>query len=114
MRNRYLIGAGVALATMLTMADAKAQLFGSWGPPVWYFGAEGGWTSLDRQNGRIGGVIPIRERYQDGYNIGARVGAEFGPWRLEEEFRHQRNDMGVVTVPGFLNAKLNGDRRANA
>ena len=117
MRNRYLIGAGVALATVMTMADARAQLFGSWGPPVWYFGAEGGWTSLDTQTGRIGGGVfgPIRERYQDGYNVGARVGAEFGPWRLEEEFRHQQNDMGRITVPaaGF-DGRLNGDRRANA
>ena len=114
MNYRYLIGAGVALATVLNWGDARAQLFGPLGPPVWYFGAEGGWTALDSQADRFGNTnTTIRQHFKNGYNAGARVGAEFGPWRLDEEFSHRQNDLGRLAI-GNASARLNGDRRANA
>ena len=53
MRNRYLIGAGVALAMALSWADARAQLFPlPTGPGTIYFGVEGGYTNLEDATGR--------------------------------------------------------------
>ena len=74
MRNRYLLGAGVALAVALSWADAQAQLFAApAGPGAWYFGGEGGWTALDNQSGRTLG-LPVRQSFNDGFNVGARGG----------------------------------------
>ena len=47
MRNRCLLGAGVALAASLVCAQAQAQFLT--GPGTFYFGGEGGWTSLPNQ-----------------------------------------------------------------
>jgi len=109
MRYRYLIGAGVALAAMLSWADARAQL---WLPPaggqVWYFGAEGGWTNLEDQTFKLG-PVRLNERFNDGYNVGARTGIEWGPWRFEEEFRYQKN--GYNRLDGIA---VQGDRTAYA
>ena len=56
MKYRFLIGAGVALATMLGVAEAQAQwLVGPTGPAVWYAGPEGGWTNLEDQKLRAAG-----------------------------------------------------------
>src|SRR4249920_3976431 len=115
MRNRYLLGAGVALAVALSWADAQAQLFAApAGPGAWYFGGEGGWTSLDSQSGRTNiGNFPVRSSFDTGYNIGARAGYEWGPWRFEEEFRYQQNGRTNFNVAGF-NLGVNGDRNAYA
>ena len=72
MRNRYLLGAGVALAVALSWANAQAQLFGP-GPAALYFGIEGGWTNLEDQNSTIG-PTHFRQRFDDGFNVGARAG----------------------------------------
>ena len=60
MTNRYLLGAGVALAVALGGAQAHAQLF-PWNQQgvagAWYIGPEGGWTSLNSNNsGTVSGV----------------------------------------------------------
>src|SRR5260370_38957783 len=83
MRNRYLLGAGIALAVALSWADARAQLFAMpSGPGAWYFGGEGGWTSLESpQTGRIAG-IRWSESFDEGFNVGARAGYEWGPLRF--------------------------------
>jgi len=102
MRNRFLLGAGVALAMALSSADASAQLF-PWNQPgvagSWYFGGEGGWTMLDNAKGNAGG-IGSTQHFKDGFNIGARAGYEWGPWRLEEEFSFRQNGIGSVAVSG--------------
>ena len=108
MRNRYLLGAGVALAVALSWTDARAQLFASpAGPGAWYFGGEGGWTALENQSGSFGvrappgivaGTTGIRQRFNDGPNVGARAGYEWGPWRFEEEFRFQQNGLSSLTL----------------
>src|SRR5436309_15829742 len=93
MRTRYLLGAGVALAMALSWADARAQLFPlPTGPGTIYFGVEGGYTALEDARGHIVGTsIPVRQRWDDGYNVGARAGYEWGPFRFEEEFRFAQN-----------------------
>ena len=75
MRNRFLLGAGVALAMALSWADAQAQLFvPPSGPGTWYFGGQVGWTNLDSQSGKLaktaGGTITARESWDDGFNTG--------------------------------------------
>jgi outer membrane protein OmpA-like peptidoglycan-associated protein len=99
MENRFLLGAGVALAVALSWADAQAQLLpmGS-GPGAWYFGGEGGWTALDNASNRVGG-FGFRQRFDDGFNIGARAGYEWGPLRFEEEFNFRQN--GISSVGGL-------------
>ncbi len=99
MRNRYLLGAGVALAVALSWANAQAQLFGGpAGPGAWYFGGEGGWTSLESpQTGTIaskGRSSASRSVTRPSTTVTMSAlarGYEWGPWRFEEEFRFQQN-----------------------
>ena len=114
MRNRYLLGAGVAFAVALSWADAQAQLLPMpTGPGAWYFGGGGGWTSLESpQTGTLGGAS-FRQRFSDGYSIGARVGYEWGPLRFEEEFRFQQNGIAGVGA-GAVNVAATGNRNAYA
>src|SRR5262249_770741 len=52
MTNRYLLGAGVALAVALGGAQAHAQsVWWPTGTPwAWYIGPEGGWSKLPNNN----------------------------------------------------------------
>ena len=135
MRNRFLLGAGVALAMALSWADAQAQLLvPPSGPGTWYFGGEIGWTNLESQRGRLtlnngtGATTTLRESFNDGLNTGVRGGYEWGPWRFEEEFRFQTNGLHSLSLgpslalPPSLGAGrfggrstlVNGDRNAYA
>ncbi len=108
MRNRYLLGAGIALAVALSWADAQAQLFATpAGPGVWYFGGEGGWTSLDSFGKSIAG-ISATTHVNDGFNVGARAGYEWGPWRFEEEFSFRQNGITHISAGG-LSTTANGN-----
>ncbi len=114
MKNRYLLGAGVALALALSGADAQAQMLAMpSGPGAWYFGGEGGWTTLPSpQSGSTLGTS-INQRFNSGFNAGIRGGYEWGPLRLEEEFRFQQDGIsGFNSVLGNVNA--NGNRNAYA
>jgi outer membrane protein OmpA-like peptidoglycan-associated protein len=113
MRHRYLLGAGVALAMAMSWGSAQAQLFGAPGAPgAWYFGGEGGWTSLEDQSGKA--VFGrFGENFDSGFNAGARAGYEWGPWRLEEEFRFQSNGINSVNAGG-LSVAAKGNRNAYA
>jgi outer membrane protein OmpA-like peptidoglycan-associated protein len=134
MKYRFLIGASVALATALSCADARAQLglgplFPTGTPPVWYFGGEGGWTSLENQTARTtipGGVFGVgsppigvsaNENFNDGFNVGVRGGIEWGPWRFEEEFNYRQNGVSSLNAfhaGGFTggNVQTQGNRNA--
>jgi OmpA-OmpF porin, OOP family len=113
MRNRFLLGAGVALAVALSWADARAQLFAMpSGPGAWYFGGEGGWTMLDNESGTFGG-LGFKQNFNDGFNVGARVGYEWGPLRLEEEFNFRQNGISSVNIGGAF-FKTNGNRNTYA
>ena len=117
MRHRYLLGAGVALAVALSWAGARAQLLAPpSGPATWYFGGQGGWTDLENQGGHFAGTH-LGERYNNGFNTGARAGLEWGPWRFEEEFSWQDNVLSGVNsvfIPKGGTTAVGGQRDAYA
>src|SRR4051795_11349302 len=110
MKNRYLLGAGAALAVALGCAEANAQFAFMGGPyPVaFYAGPEGGWTQLTNQSTTVttpaftatsfsntginqGTAGPFNSfsfnsKYDSGFNAGARAGIQWGPIRIEEEY----------------------------
>jgi len=130
MKNRYLLGAGVALAMALSCAEANAQ-WPWWGtyPSVFYIGPEGGWTSLANHNDivttpsfTLNGAGPFNifstsARFDSGFNAGARAGVQWGPVRVEEEYSYRHN--GLSSFSSFFNAAGNstafsGNRNTNA
>ncbi|MGE5272083.1 MAG: OmpA family protein [Thiohalocapsa sp.] len=113
--RKSLLGAGVALAMAFGWANAQAQLLvPPSGPGAWYFGGEGGWTSLDSPEiGRHAGAR-WREAFGDGFNVGVRGGYEWGPWRFEEEFSFRQNGIKSLKWDGAPRIKTNGNRDAYA
>src|SRR5260221_9370830 len=124
MKYRFLIGASVALATALSCADARAQMgpiFPTGAPTVWYFGPEGGWTSLTNQPNTAtipGGVfgagsppegITATSNTDDRFNAGVRGGVEWGPWRFEEEFNFRQTGINSLSARR-LTVATQGDR----
>jgi len=126
MKSRYLISAGAALAVAFGCAEANAQFafMGGPYPTVFYVGPEGGWTSLSNQKDTIttvpfrvdsGVVIPPNgpffnkfngsARYDSGFNAGGRLGMQYGPWRLEEEYSYRRN--GLSSFGAFFGPNIN-------
>jgi OOP family OmpA-OmpF porin len=113
MRNRFLLGAGVAFAVAMSWATAQAQfLVMPSGPGTWYFGGEGGWTSLPNQSGSSFG-FGFNQHFNDGFNAGARGGYEWGPWRFEEELTYRQNGVSFASLDGF-GTRATGDRNAYA
>ena len=108
MTNRCLLGAGVALAVVFGGAQAHAQSYVQSQPQSWwwptgtpwgpYIGPEGGWTSLTSNSGHVSGATftgptgggfttpgaNVTPNFDSGFNVGARGGIQWGPWRLEE------------------------------
>ena len=123
MKSRYLLGAGAALAMALGGAEANAQSTWLGYPVAWYVGPEGGWTSLSNQKDSIttqpfrvdNGLVPANgpfatgfngsARYDSGFNAGGRIGGQFGPWRLEEEYSYRRN--GLSSFGAFFGPNVN-------
>jgi OmpA-OmpF porin, OOP family len=135
MKSRYLLGAGAALAVAFGCAEANAQSTWLGYPVAWYVGPEGGWTSLGNQKDAIttvpfrvdsGVVVPPNgpffnkfngsARYDSGFNAGARLGGQFGPWRLEEEYSYRHN--GLSSFGAFFgpntNSLFQGERNTHA
>jgi len=79
----------------------------------WYVGGEAGWTHLADEPARA--IIPVfgprsdNETWDAGFNVGGRVGYAWNGWRLEEEFRAQRD--GAAT---FSRATASGAAAAYA
>jgi OmpA-OmpF porin, OOP family len=131
MTNRCLLGAGVALAVAFGGAQAHAQLqFLPWNqtgvPGAFYVGPEGGWTSLgsqsDSTNGRsinapnlgfVGTIAPRSQTasFDSGFNVGGRVGYQWGPWRLEEEYNYRNNGLSGLTHNNTLGGVTAGGGR---
>jgi OOP family OmpA-OmpF porin len=136
MKSRYLLGAGAALAVAFGCADANAQFAWLGGPyPVsYYVGPEGGWTSLANQKDTIT-TVPFRvdtgtppangpffsnfngsARYDSGFNAGGRLGIQYGPIRVEEEYSYRHN--GLSSFGAFFgpnsNTLFSGNRNTNA
>ncbi len=104
MKYRFLLGAVVGLTAALSWADAHAQLvLAPPGPGAFYVGGEGGWTALPNQKATVAGASSTIH-YDDGFNLGVRAGYLWGPWRFEEEFRWQRNDISSLGSFGVQGA----------
>jgi opacity protein-like surface antigen len=89
----------VIAATLMAMAGA------AWAQqPGWYVGGEAGWSSLVDEGEKA--VIPVIGPRDDtatwagGYDLGMRAGYGWGNWRVEEEFRFERN--GADTFNGAV------------
>jgi outer membrane protein OmpA-like peptidoglycan-associated protein len=126
MKSRYLLGAGAALAMAFGCAEANAQFawIGGPYPTLFYIGPEGGWTSLSNQKTPIT-TVPFRvdsgitvppngpffnhfngsARYDSGFNVGGRLGLQYGPWRLEEEYSYRHN--GLSSFGAFFGPNIN-------
>jgi outer membrane protein OmpA-like peptidoglycan-associated protein len=110
--NRCLLGAGVAFAVALGSVQAHAQLFPSGTPLQWYIGPEGGWTSLTSQSESTSSVsftgpgntpgttqtfhtpgFNATPNVNSGFNVGARGGLQWGPFRFEEEYSYRNNQL---------------------
>jgi len=105
LRTSALAGASFAIAAAVCAAQAQAQTF--------YIGGEGGWTDLNNQTDRIG-TANLHARYDSGFNVGARAGYEWGPWRFEEEFNYRQNDLNRFSFGAFSLPGANGSRHADA
>ena len=109
MRNRFLVGAGVALAVTLGgAAGAQAQFLALPSGGAFYIGGEGGWTWLNDQTLHPSGTFSNalggrseKENFSGGPAIGVRAGYEWGPWRLEEEFAYRINGINI-SIGGIL------------
>lgn len=99
MRHHYILGAGSALLMVLSSINARAQSLPFIGPGAWYVGVEGGWTGLESPQGgpaSLAKVGSLTETFNTGYNVGVRAGREWGPLRVEEEFRYQQHRITSV------------------
>jgi outer membrane protein OmpA-like peptidoglycan-associated protein len=130
MRNRFLLGAGLALAVALGGAEAQAQFFGPYPPGAFYLGPEGGWTHLTSQNpsltiqGPAGFVVGNQRNqqvnYSSGFNAGGRIGYMWGPWRFEGEYSYRNNNVsnsgGFTGFGGGVNgfAESTGSAHSNS
>ena len=132
MTNRRLLGAGVALAVALGGAQAHAQMYNPGGifptgaPGAWYIGPEGGWTGLTSNTGSVSSVtftgptgggftVPSRgnvnPNWDSGFNVGARGGYQWGPWRFEEEYSYRHNSLSSLNLTGpFGNTSMSMKR----
>ena len=100
-RTASAIGVSLAMSYALCAFDAQAQV-------GFYFGPEGGWTGLQGTKSSITGTnpvtgqsvtFPINQSFDSGWNVGARAGYQWGPWRFEGEYSHRENG-GHLTGPG--------------
>ncbi len=96
MRRFGRFAAAAALFLPLLPGAARAQA-AAWsaGPGSFYLGGEAGWTMLASHNASA--TIPVigfrsdTHTWHDGFAVGARAGYQWGPLRVEEEFRYQEN-----------------------
>ncbi len=136
MKSRYLLSAGAALAVAFGCAEANAQFafMGGPYPTVFYVGPEGGWTSLGDQKNTIAtppfrvdsaGVVNTTgpffsgfggtAKYDSGFNAGARLGAQYGPWRLEEEYSYRHNGLSSFSLAGLTSSSaFTGEKNTDA
>jgi opacity protein-like surface antigen len=104
-------GASLVLAAAIVAAasDARAQF---------YLGAQGGWTALEGAKGSVTGTnpitgitttVPVDHSFNDGFNVGARAGYMFGPWRFEGEYSYRENGSNATVVGARVNGTLSSN-----
>jgi len=102
MQNGLRLVAAAAIATVLAV-PARAQL---------YIGGQGGWTKLmDVDN--FGNNTVARESFDTGFNLGGRLGYQWGSWRLEGELTYRENDTNRLDrlQPSFVAGRADGAER---
>lgn len=105
-RIRLTIAFCLSSAALLFAADARAQF---------YIGAEGGWTSLPDQTVTVPGLFSTNLKFNAGFNAGARLGYEWGPWRFEEEYSYRQNNVpGNFSLFGLPITGISGNRHTNS
>src|ERR1700730_11382737 len=135
MKSRYLLGAGAALAVAFGCAEANAQFAWLGGPyPITYYvGPEGGWTKLTDQNNTVTTPVPFnvnnanpagpffnrfgfKSSYDSGFNAGGRLGIQYGPIRVEEEYSYRHNGLSSFggQTAGGSGGVFSGNRNAHA
>lgn len=96
----------LVLASAMSSRDARAQF---------YVGAEGGWTGLPDQDITVPGLFSTKLRFNSGFNAGARLGYEWGPWRLEEEYSYRQNTVpGSFSLFGIPISGISGNRHTHS
>jgi len=99
----------LAAATLAAAPGARAQ---------YYVGIQGGWTGLEGTKSSITGTnpvtgttttLPIDHSFNDGFNVGARLGYQFGPLRLEGEYSFRENTSNATV----LGSKVSGTLSSN-
>src|SRR5262249_41291104 len=131
------LSAGAALAVAFGCAEANAQFAWLGGPyPIsYYVGPEGGWSSLNDHNDRIttppfrvdnAGIVNTtgpffnsftsKAKFDSGFNAGARLGIQWGPVRVEEEYSYRHNGLSnfLGVSAGSSNDLFSGNRNAHA
>ena len=99
-------GMCLAMAAVSPVTRAEAQTF--------YLGGEAGWSVLEDQTDRAGGVPVAHARFDSGFAAGARAGYEWGPWRFEEEYVYRNNDLNHLDVGGANLHGVSGSRESHA
>jgi opacity protein-like surface antigen len=100
----------------VALGGAQAHAQSVWWPTglpgSWYIGPEGGWTSLTSQSESTSSVsftgpgntpgttqtfttpgFNATPNVSSGFNVGARGGYQWGPWRFEEEYSYRHNSL---------------------
>ena len=104
-----MIGAAVMSVATLATPAAQAQ---------WYFGPEGGWTGLEGTRNSINGFnpvtnqsfsLPINHSFNDGFNVGARLGYQWNQWRFEGEYSYRQNTSNATTFGSRINGTLDSN-----
>jgi OmpA-OmpF porin, OOP family len=122
MKNRVLLGTGLALAVAFGGGQGHAQMFGPYPPGAFYLGPEGGWTHLSSQNPSITIQSPAgfvvgnsgnrQVNYNAGFNAGGRIGYMWGPWRFEGEYSYRNNNISNSGTFSGFGGGVNGFRES--
>ena len=79
-----------------------------------YAGAKAGWTHLGTLDAvthfEDGGTATDRDRHDEGFDVGGRLGIKQGPWRFEGEFNYRRN--GLSEIISTSDPKASGSAQA--
>jgi opacity protein-like surface antigen len=96
----------MATAPLFFAFDADAQF---------YLGAEGGWTGLQGTKSSITGtnsvtgrtvIVPVDQSFNDGFNVGARLGYQWNAFRFEAEYSHRENTSNATTLGARIGGTL--------
>jgi OmpA-OmpF porin, OOP family len=111
MRISLIAGASLSVAAGILVAASSAHA-------QYYLGAQGGWTGLEGTKSSVSGfdpvtgtttTLPINHSFNDGFNVGARLGYKWGPWRFEGEYSYRENTSNATVVGSKINGTLSSN-----